>query len=196
MGQPSHPDIRSDGTKILDAQLRESYGRVVYAHKAQEKQADILLKRQSKIGLGQVVLPAISTGGFLTALLGTGWWGSVVGASCSAVLLGLNLYARSHDLKEQAQVHNDAAVSLWSIRERYLSLITDLAIGCTELAVIQDKRDNVMDELAGIYAVSPRTTDKAYKKARVSLNVYEEMTFSATEIDALLPKELRRVQEE
>ena len=53
-----------------------------------------------------------------------------------------------------------------------------------------------MDELAGIYAVSPRTTDKAYKKARVSLNVYEEMTFSATEIDALLPKELRRVQEE
>lgn len=185
-------DTSSDGRRVLDAQLRDSFGRVAYSHKTHEKQADILLKRQSNIGLGQIVLAAISTGGFFAVVLGTGWWGSVVGASCSAMLLGLNLYAKSHDLENQAQAHNDAAVRLWSVRERYLSLITDLVMECTELTAIQAKRDHLVDELTRVYADAPRTTEKAYKKARVALKLHEEMTFSSVELDTLLPGELRK----
>ena len=60
---------------ILDAQLRESFGRVVYTHKVHEKEADILLARLSKIKLGQIILPGISTGGFVAMLLGHGMVG-------------------------------------------------------------------------------------------------------------------------
>ena len=59
-----------DRRNILDAQLRESYGRVVFSHKTHEKEADILLARLSRIKFGQIVLPAISTGSFVTVLLG------------------------------------------------------------------------------------------------------------------------------
>lgn len=195
MEQPSQTDTSSSGRKALDAQLRESFGRVVYSHKAHEKQADILLKRLSTIGLAQILLAAISTGGFLTVLLGTGRWGSVVGGSCSAVLLALNLYTRTNNLENQVQDHRATAVSIWAIRERYLSLITDLAIGCSDLAVVQRKRDDLIDELTLVYADSPRTTNRAYTKARVALNVHEEMTFSSAEVDALLPEGLRRTHE-
>ena len=184
----------ADRGNILDAQLRESFGRVVYSHKAHEKEADILLERLSRIKLGQIVLPAISTGGFISVLLGTGWWGSIVGGICSAALLALNLYTRNYDLGNQAQRHRDAAISIWSIRERYLSLITDLAMGCGSLSDIRLKRDALTDELKGIYADSPSTTEAAYKKAHKALNLREEMTFSVAEIDAFLPKALRKTE--
>ena len=188
----SQTDAPADCRNILDAQLRESFGRVVYSHKAHEKEADILLGRLSKIKFGQIVLPAISTGGFVTVLFGTGWWGSLVGAICSAVLLALNLYTRNYDLGKQAQEHRDAALNIWSIRERYFSLITDLAIGCGSLSEIQRKRDVVVDELNRVYADSPSTSEAAYKKAQKALKLQEEMTFAVTEVDAFLPQELRR----
>ena len=179
---------------ILDAQLREAFGRVVYTHKAHEKEADILLARLSRIKLGQIILPAISTAGFVTALLGTGWWGSVVGGIFSAALLALNLYTRNYDLGKQAQQHRDAAINIWSIREKYLSLIADLAMVCESLSDIRLKRDALADELKEIYANSPSTTEAAYKKAHKALNLQEEMTFSVTEVDAFLPQALRRTE--
>ena len=190
----SQSDTLSDQKSILDAQLREAFGRVVYSHKVHEKEADILLAKLSKIKLGQIVLPAISTTGFVSVLLHTGWWGSLIGGGCSAALLALNLYTRNYDLGMQAQQHRDAAINIWSIREKYLSLITDLAMGCEALSGIQRKRDALVDELKDIYASSPSTSEAAYKKAHKALNVQEEMTFSIAEVDAFLPEELRRMQ--
>lgn len=190
----SQAKASEDRRNIIDAQLREAFGRVVYTHKTHEKQADILLAKLSKIKLAQIVLPAISTGGFVSVLVGTGWWGSLAGAICSAALLALNLYTRNYDLGKQAQLHKDAAINIWSIREKYYSLITDLAMGGESLSDMQRNRDALADELKGIYANSPITTEAAYKKAHKALNLQEEMTFSVAEVDAFLPKVLRRIQ--
>lgn len=189
--QANAPEDRRD---LLDAQLREAFGRVVYTHKAHEKEADILLARLSKIKLGQIVLPAISTGGFVTALLGTGWWGSLAGGIFSAALLALNLYTRNYDLGQLAKQHRDAAINVWAIREKYISLITDLAMECGALSDLRLKRDALAEELKEIYANSPSTTEAAYKKAHKALNLQEEMTFSTAEVDAFLPPALRRTQ--
>ena len=125
---------------ILDAQLRDTFGRVVYSHKAHEKEAEILLAKLSRIKLGQILLSAVSTGGFVAVLFGTGRWGSLIGGFCAAALLVLNLYTRSYDLGQEAQDHRNAAILVWSIREKYLSLITDLAIGSTPLSEHQHKK--------------------------------------------------------
>ena len=167
----------SDRKRILDAQLRESFGRVVYSHKSHEKEADILQARSARTKLGQIVLAAISTGGFLAMLVGTAWWGSLVGSACSAMLLALNLYMRNHDLGKQMQQHSDAAVEIWSIRERYFSLITDLAMENESLSAIQQERDTLVDELHAVYARCPRTSSKAYSAAQEALNMRDEMTF-------------------
>ena len=152
------------------------------------------MARLSKIKLGQIVLPAISTGGFVAMLLGTGWWGSLVGVIFSAALLALNLYTRDYDLAKQAQQHKDAAINIWFIRETYLALITDLAMGCESVSDIQCKRDALVDELRDIYANSLSTSESAYKKAHKALNLQEEMTFSVAEVDSFLPLALRRTE--
>lgn len=192
MAPHSPRDDSADRVELLDDQLREIYGRVTYSHKAQEKQADILLTRHGLVKLAQIILPAISTAGFLTALLGTGWWGSVVGAGCSAILLALNLYTKDYDLAKQAREHQQAAARLWYAREKYLSLIIDLSNGSETVSNAKAKRDVLVDELQVVYSDAPRTSERAYKKARKSLRFNEEMTFAANEVDAFLPERMRR----
>lgn len=46
--------MTTDHINVLEGQLRECYGRVVYSHKTHEKCADILLERQGHIKLGRV----------------------------------------------------------------------------------------------------------------------------------------------
>ncbi|HBZ7626306.1 TPA: hypothetical protein MM125_003488, partial [Klebsiella pneumoniae] len=43
---------------ILEGQIRECYGRVVYSHKTHEKCADILIRKHENIKLWQIVVSA------------------------------------------------------------------------------------------------------------------------------------------
>ena len=187
----SQPKDSTDHRLFLEGQLRESFGRIVYSHKTQEKCGDILLGCLARIKLVQILLPAISTGGFISVFFGTGTTGSMIGAICSAILLALNLYTKEYDLGELAQKHRHAANEIWYIRERYFSLLTDLSVG-KPLETIQQERDDLLMQLKSVYSTVPSTTSRAYRKAQRALKQDEEMTFSDGEIDAFLPKELRR----
>lgn len=192
MEQHSQTKDTIESRQILEAQLRECFGRVVYSHKTHEKCADILLARLSKIKLWQIVLAALTTGGFVAAIFGAGKTGALIGVAVSTALLVLNAYTKKYDLGELAQKHKRAATDLWLIREKYLSLITDLAMGEKPLESLQKERDALLEELHAIYCGAPSTTYQAYRKAQDALKKYEDMTFSDEEIDAFLPKELKR----
>ena len=192
MEQHSQSNDSPSPIKILEGQLRENYGRVVYSHKTHEKCADILLNRLAKIKISQIILSAITTGGFIAALLGTGKEGALIGIIISTSLLVLTAYTKNYDLGELAQKHKQAANDLWLIREKYLSLLTDLAIKEKPIENLQKMRDLLIEELHSVYNGAPSTNLRAYKKAQVALKKYEDMTFSDIEIDAFLPKELKR----
>jgi len=177
---------------LLEGQLRECYGRVVYSHKTHEKCSDILLSRLSSIKLWQIILSALTTGGFVSTFLGAGNIGAGIGAALSTTLLVLNAYTKNYDLGELSQKHKHAANELWLIREKYLSLLTDLRMSERTLLAIRERRDELLEQLHGVYIGSPSTTFKAYRKAQEALQTSEDMTFSKEEIDAFLPDELRR----
>jgi vacuolar-type H+-ATPase subunit D/Vma8 len=59
---------------------------------------------------------------------------------------------------------------------------------------LQHQRDSLVAELRDIYKRAPSTNSKAYMKAQDALKNREDMTFSDAEIDAFLPKELKRGQ--
>ena len=181
-----------DSRDVIEGQVRECYGRVVYSHKTHEKCADILLDRLDKIKLWQIVLSSITTAGFIATVFGAGSVGAVVGVCISTILLALNVYTKNYDLGELAQKHRRAAADLWFIREKYLALLTDLRVGEEALVKITNRRDALLEDLHGVYSGAPSTTYQAYRKAQEALQQYEEMSFSDSEIDALLPGELRR----
>ncbi len=176
--------------ELLEAQIRECFGRVTYSHKTHEKCADILLGSNACIKLWQMILSAVTTGTFLATVIWDGKIAAVIGTILSTVLLVLNAYTKKYDLAGLAEKHKAAASSLWDIRESYLSLLTDFRFMPIGDAI--NKRDELQKKLGNIYKGCPRTNSKAYEAAQKALKENEELTFSDEEIDKLLPPRIRK----
>ncbi|CAB3738116.1 SLATT domain-containing protein [Achromobacter piechaudii] len=175
----------------LEGQLREMYGRVAYTHKTHEKMADGYIARYKLIKRIEIALSAISSGSLVIAALGDSKAGTIAGALLSTVLLGLLLYFKEASLGEQAQKHTVTASKLWGVRERLLSVLVDLARGGS-IDAAAAARDSMNEELEQIYRSAPRTDAKAYVAAQNALKHQEELFFSDSELDHLLPKQLRK----
>ena len=178
--------------EIIEAQIRECFGRVVYTHKTQEKCADIILARHKRIKLSLIIISAVVTTSLLVILFGDQDWALMIGVILSTVLFGLNTYTKDYDLGEISQKHTNAANELWDIRETYLSLLTDIRTNQLSINQINNRRDELQKRLFNIYSGSPRTNYKAYQYATKALKDNEELTFSNKEINAFLPKELHK----
>lgn len=194
--------IMTNEEKILEGQLRECYGRVVYTHKTHEKCADVLLEKNASIKRWQIILSAIIAGGVITMLFEFCQlaeykkFAEFLVAIISTILLVLNSYTKDYDLGTIAQKHRQAAAEIWLIREKYLTLLTALRMKQLSLDEICSQRDKLLEDLHGIYLGAPSTNFKAYQKAQNSLKNMEDMTFSDEEIDKFLPKELKRKSSE
>ncbi|MGK4733948.1 SLATT domain-containing protein, partial [Salmonella enterica] len=77
-----------------------------------------------------------------------------------------------------AQKHTQAAGDMWLIRERYVSLLTDLKMQTKSIDEILKERDALMIELSAIYIGAPSTNYQAYSMAQKALKELEDMTFS------------------
>lgn len=182
----------------LEAQLRECFGRVVYATKTHEKCADECTEKLGTVKVWQIILSALTTSGLVAALFAGDEWAypaTIVAAIVSMVLLALNAYAKDVDPGQQAEKHKKTASQLWDVRESYLSLLADLHDIKLSVEDVRGKRDELQARLAAIYETAPRTNAKAYKDASAGLKEREELTFTDKEIDAFLPKALRRSAE-
>jgi hypothetical protein len=187
-------DSQVKSIDILEAQIRECFGRVVYSHKTQEKCTDIIQSRHKCLKVTQIVLSALITTGLVVKLLGDNQITLYISVVFSTILLVLNAYTKDYDLGEIMQKHANAANELWNVRESYLSLLVDMKSGIVSIDQIIAQRDELQNKLLNIYSGSPRTYNKAYKEASNALKLSEEMTFSDKEIDAFLPLGLRKTE--
>ncbi|WP_100612670.1 SLATT domain-containing protein [Confluentibacter lentus] len=185
-------DSQNNGLKTLEAQLRENYGKIVYSHKTQEKCADILSKRNNSIKNSQIILSALITTGLLVRVFKGEEWALIVSTILSAIQFGFTSFLREYNLGETIQKHSTAALELLDIREKYLSLLTDLKAGLLSPEIIVEKRVELQEDLSKTYKGSPRTFSKAYKEAQKALQMNDELTFSDEEIDKFLPDVLRK----
>lgn len=181
-----------DKLQILESQLRENYGKIVYSHKTQEKCADILTKRNNRIKNAQLILSALITTGLLVRVFKGQDWALIVSTILSALQFGLTSFLKEYNLGETIQKHATAALELLDIREQYLSLLTDLKAKIISPEDIIIKREELQENLSKTYKGSPRTFSKAYSSAQKALQKNEELTFSDEEIDNFLPKPLRK----
>lgn len=179
---------------ILLSQIRECFGRVAYAHKTHEKQADILLKKDTFWKWIQISLSVLVSGSFLATLsdiCGHDKLWSLIGVFLATGLAAINLCFKNFNYGTEAQKHKEIAVQLWNVRETYISLITDFMIGTVDIKNAKDIRDNIQIKLSDIYKNAPRTNKESYLEAQKALKFNEDLTFSVSEIDMLLPNNLR-----
>lgn len=176
--------------KKLESQIREAYGRVVYTETCHNKKVNFLELKNKRIKFWQIVLSALSTGGFFSSVALEKKYLTLLSGLISLALLILNSYTKNFKLIEEAEKHKKAADLLWAVKQEYLSLLTDLwEIPVDEIVV---KRAELLKKTETIYSNSPRTDKASYLEAQKALKTEEEQTFSEKEIDVMLPKELRR----
>ena len=185
-------DSLTNDLNILEAQLRENYGKIVYSHKTQEKCADILSAQNRLIKNLQIILSALITTGLLLRIFKGEQWALIVSTILSAIQFGFTTFLREYNLGETIQKHSTAALELFDIREKYLSLLTDLKANLISAEYIIQVRNELQEQLSKTYKGSPRTFNKAYKEAQKALQINEELTFTDEEIDKFLPQVLRR----
>lgn len=179
---------------LLESQIRELYGRVVYTHKTHEKCADVLKGRSDWFKLTEIFLSAATATTILVVVFGDGKIFQFIAALCSTVLLALTLYSKDFNLLAIAEKHKQAALDILEIREQLLSLLVDIRIGNKEIKHLQQIRDELNEKLINTYRGAPKTINKAYQIASKALKENEEFTFSDSEIDKFLPESLRRAQ--
>jgi hypothetical protein len=185
-------DSLTNGLATLEAQLRENYGKIVYSHKTQEKCADILSNQNRSIKNGQIILAALITTGLLVRVFKGQEWALIVSTILSAIQFGFTSFLREYNLGETIQKHSTAALELFDIREKYLSLLTDVKANLIDPQSTIAKRDELQEQLSKTYKGSPRTFSRAYKEAQRALQLNDELTFTEEEIDKFLPKALRK----
>lgn len=176
--------------KSLEIQLREAYGRVTYTYTTHLKQADRLISKNKLLKCIQIGLSAFTTGGLLGKIFTNNNFLTIFAGLCSTISLGLNLYFKNFDLAGEAKNHQNIADKLWLVREKYVSLLTDL----NRLSIndITNERDTLMHETHEIYISASKTDSKSYKLAQRALKSEEEQFFTEEELDKILPDHLRR----
>lgn len=177
---------------LLESQIRELYGRVVYTHKTHEKCADVLKDRSDRLKIAEILLSAATTTTILIVVFGDGKAFQFIAALCSTGLLALTLYSKDFNLLAIAEKHKQAALEILEIREGLLSLLIDTRIGNKQIEQLQKRRDDLNEQLIIIYRGAPKTMNKAYQIASKALKENEEFTFSDPEIDKFLPEKLRK----
>ncbi|HPM11301.1 MAG TPA: SLATT domain-containing protein [Paludibacter sp.] len=101
-------------------QIEEAYGKVVYTYTTQMIHAGRLHKNYKALKWGQLILSAISTGGFVGTLISNQILLTWVGGICSTILLVLTAYFKDTDLSVIYKQHLKVSNDLWLLRERYL----------------------------------------------------------------------------
>jgi hypothetical protein len=177
--------------EAFEGQIRDIYGRVVYTHKTHLKCADQLLVMHHQMKTAQIWLSALTTSGTVTTLIADHLVTKIATAIISLALLILNSLVKGYNYGEVAQKHIEAANQLWDVRESYQSLLADISDNRISSEGALKRREELQREFNKVNSSSPPTTSRAYLAAQKALKNDEEFTFSASEIDHLLPPELR-----
>jgi len=142
INQPDNDDI-----KILESQIRECFGRVVFTHKTHEKCSDIYAEQLKILKISEIILSALTTTSLLTSIFGDQKIGTIIGAILSTIILGITIYTKDYDLGKLSKSHADVANQLWNIRELYISLIADIKSNNLAVEQIKQKRDELHKSL-------------------------------------------------
>ncbi len=139
----------------------------------------------------QIVITALVTSGIAATIFRSASIITILTGLLSAIHLVITTYMKNKDYGQIAQLHALTAIQVWDIRERLLSLLIDYKDNRVSVEEAQIKRDEIHNQLLCVYEKAPRTSAKAYSKAKKALKDSEELYFSKDEINLLLPKLLR-----
>ena len=192
------------GLELLEAQLRECFAKVAWTFTTFQEEINGMFTANKWIFAGKTILSALAAGASIVTIklpnlidCSNGSGGIVMDVAsiallvCTVAVVALELIFKESGFSERIAQYTTVTSKLWSVREDYISLLTDIRLPTAEIDKIRKRRDELQEKLALIYKDIPRTSNKAYEAATKKLHG-EASTLHEDEIDHLLPFVLRK----
>lgn len=175
--------------------IRQSFANTALGHKIQEvaaarKNKIATIFKWSEVGLVGIVLILLIAQSQISS---TPIFG-IIGAGLTAAEIILLIIKQMYHFDEDVISHKSAALKFMVLRDQYKSLIADVVNKSIDGKAIIAERDRLLHEYQLITELSLPTTDADYPKAmdRLKLTQDDQNIWSDTQIDHLLPAELRK----
>jgi len=171
--------------------VRELYGRLAWTHKTHEKDREIWSSKVCLTRWVNVVLIGITSVLATVGAITNHQTVLIVTSIFGAVSTAFVVYQLSFNPEKKESEHRMAAKRMLYLRDQYLILIQEAMSEKIPLDQLRSKLESLHRETSIVYEFSPDSSSKAYSAASEALKTKEELTFSAEEIDMLLPECLR-----
>jgi hypothetical protein len=171
--------------------LRLAFGHVVYYYKSHTRAATSLARwnRWFKAAETLLMLGVVITA--VAAASGRGHAYIIANAVMASMALLILLIHVTFDFESTARAHHVCSTRLWSIREQYRALLSDLNDQAIEPEAARTRRNTLMQEVSAIQDSAPPLTQRVFKVLPDSAEGDEELALADKEIDRFLPGSLR-----
>ena len=189
--------IHEESSYVFESQIRECFAKVAWTFTSFQEEITRMANMNKYIFWAKIIASSISA--FMAIYIlkypqGNKTFIMISVAICSAIIAALELIYKEAGLQEKINEYTLVASRLWSIRESYISLLTDIHSPGVNLEGLKVKRDKIQESLEAVYGKIPRTSQIAYDRATEKLHS-EASTLHEDEIDHILPTALRRNKE-
>lgn len=177
---------------VLEDCVRNVFGRVMWSHKIQEKQADIQARYSLAMTVTNVTLSAATSVGLLSIIFVDRFWlklASTLASFVSTAVIGLS---KELDLPDRIKTHRKAAVDYLAVKDRLQNLLMKIRSRTVPLERLEEEFSRLNESVNYINARAPQTTDRAVRRASRALKVKNDDNITNKEIDNGLPPSLRK----
>lgn len=156
--------------------LNLTFSQVSDRHKTHVRSAESYRRWHRRMKGAEALLIGGASAAAAGAAFGHGHVLAIVAAALAGAALLVLLIDLTFDLERSAHAHAACGARLWEIRDRYVSLLSDLSEGVVSVADARARRDKLMDEVRVAYertALAPpadtTTADRGAKEPELGL---------------------------
>lgn len=181
--------------------LIDRFGKMIWTHKIQEKQADIYMKDakwlKTKMAFWTVLT---TTSAIMVAInqilqvLNCEWAGNIITALFAGISAYYVLRYKDESYESKAKENKNYAAKCRRLRNEYESLLTDIKSGrVTSLDEIARRRDILENDEDALFSceIAPHTSQEAYNEAKKALKQNKEAISEQDERASIIPENLR-----
>ncbi len=178
--------------EVLESCVRNTYARVVWTQKIQDKQADIYSFRYNTMEVLRIISTSLTSAGLLVLIFTDPFLLKLISAIISFVSLLISAIFKSFNLQSMSSSNKGAANKFIKVRDNLEGLLLKIKMKSYPVEDLMHIYDDLSTEYDELCNDAPITTTKAVKLATKALKISEDNNFTDNEIDSFLPKELRK----
>ena len=176
----------------LEDCARNIFGRVMWSHKIQEKQADIYLYESRGLAICSIVLSSVVSCGLIATLFVDPYWLKLISTLMSCISTILIAVIKRFDFEKLIQNHREFATRYLAVKDQLMLLLYQIRLHDKDCDFLEEELRSLVSKVTEINSIAPQTTNCAVSLASAALHKHKDDDITDEEINNGLPPSLRK----